>query len=39
MDSVTKSNLIYNSSEWKPITFTHVEYPKGKMISMQTEIK
>lgn len=23
--------LIYDSSEWKPLTFTHVEYPKGKI--------
>lgn len=30
-DSITKSNLIYNSSEWKPITFTHVEYPRGNL--------
>lgn len=27
--SVTKNNLIYINSEWKPITFTHVEYPIG----------
>ncbi|XP_031640068.1 dolichyldiphosphatase 1-like [Contarinia nasturtii] len=25
------NNLIYNSFDWKPITFTHVEYPKGDL--------
>lgn len=29
-DLLTQNNLIYNNSDWKPITFTHVEYPKGK---------
>lgn len=24
--------IVYDSSEWKPLTFTHVEYPKGKII-------
>lgn len=23
----------YNSSEWKPISFVLVEYPKGKLLS------
>lgn len=29
---LAQNNLIYNSFDWKPITFTHVEYPKGKHI-------
>lgn len=29
---LAQNNLIYNSFDWKPITFTHVEYPKGKRI-------
>lgn len=29
---LAQNNLIYNSFDWKPITFTHVEYPKGKQI-------
>lgn len=33
-DLLTQNNLIYNSSDWKPITFTHVEYPKGNIFFM-----
>lgn len=29
---LAQNNLIYNSFDWKPITFTHVEYPKGKRL-------
>lgn len=30
--SIIEGNIFYNSSEWKPITFTLVEYPKGMVM-------
>lgn len=35
-NSIIENNLmdIYNSSEWKPISFVLVEYPKGKLSSL-----
>lgn len=30
---------IYNSSEWKPLTFTLVEYPKGKFVQTLNVIR
>lgn len=30
--SIINNNFIgYNNSEWKPLTFTLVEYPRGKV--------
>lgn len=30
--SILQSDIFYNSSEWKPITFTLVEYPRGRIL-------
>lgn len=37
---LAQNNLFYNSFDWKPITFTHVEYPKGKRrVSIKRKIQ
>lgn len=35
---MSEDSLVYNSSDWKTLTFTYVEYPKGKLerLSSQT---
>lgn len=31
---MSEENLIYNSSEWKTLSFTYVEYPIGELKSV-----
>ena len=36
MDPDVEKTFVYDPTAWKPVSLTHVEYPKGKLFLKQS---